>query len=80
MKIEDITDNDLREFLGWYRDFHGCRPADAPVITTCMCGYFGTFPKAADKLLARCKRLKLVTVKDGIVTMATPEQVTQSGK
>lgn len=79
MKIEDITDNDLREFLGWYQDFHGCRPAGAPVITTCMCGYFGTFPKAADKLLARCKRLKLVTVKEGMVTMATPEQVAQSG-
>ena len=69
MTIEDITDNDLREFLAWYRDFHGCRPAGASVITTCMCGYFGTFQKAADKLLARCKRLKLVAVKDGVVTI-----------
>lgn len=72
MRIADITDNDLREFLEWYGNFHGRRPVDASVITTCMCGYFGTFQKAADKLLARCKRLKLVAVKDGVVTMAAP--------
>jgi len=33
-----------------------------------MTGYFKTFAKAADKLLARCKRLKLVAVNDGVVT------------
>ena len=69
MKMEDITDKDLREFLGWYRDFHGCRPVAASVITTCMTGHFKTFAKAADKLLARCKALKLVAVKDGIATI-----------
>lgn len=73
MTIEDITDNDLREFLGWYQDFHGSQPVAASVITTCMTGYFKTFAKAADKLLTRCKRLKLVAVKDGIVTMAAPD-------
>lgn len=71
MKIEDITENDLRDFLGWYRDFHGCRPVAPSVITTCMTGYFKTFAKAADKLLARCKRLKLVAINDGIVTIVT---------
>lgn len=69
MTIDDITDNDLREFLGWYQDFHGCQPVAASVITTCMTGYFKTFSKAADKLLARCKRLKLVALKDGVVTI-----------
>ena len=71
MTIEDITDNDLREFIGWYQDFHGCRPVDASVITTCMTGHFKTFAKAADKLLARCKRLKLVAVNDGVVTFVS---------
>ena len=71
MKMEDITDKDLREFLGWYRDFHGCRPVAPSVITTCMTGYFKTFAKAADKLLARCKRLKLVAINDGLVTIVT---------
>lgn len=71
MKIEDITDNDLREFLAWYRDFHGSRPEAPSVITTCMTGYFKTFAKAADKLLARCKRLKLVAINDGFVTIVT---------
>ena len=76
MKIEDITDNDLREFLGWYRDFHGCRPADAPVITTCMCGYFHTYTKNANKLLTRCKRLKMVVKdKDRITIMSVQHAV-----
>ena len=69
MTIDDIKDNDLREFLGWYQDFHGCRPVDASVITICMTGYFKTFAKAADKLLTRCKRLKLVAINDGVVTI-----------
>ena len=68
--MDGITDNDLRDFLGWYRDFHGSRPEAASVIATCMTGYFKTFAKAADKLLARCKRLKLVAINDGIVTIA----------
>ena len=69
--MEDITDKDLREFLGWYRDFHGSRPEAASVITTCMTGHFKTFAKAADKLLARCKRLKLVAINGGLVTIVT---------
>lgn len=68
MRVQDITDDDLREFVRWYRDFHGSRPTDGSVITTCMCGYFGTFPKAAKKLLARCDSLELVIVDGGVVT------------
>ena len=71
MRIEDITEDNLREFLRWYQEFHGSRPADESVITTCMCGYFGTFPKAANKLLARCDVLELVNVDDGVVTFST---------
>lgn len=69
MKIEDITDDNLREFLDWYKGFHGNKPVATSVMTTCMTGYFKTFSKAADKLLARCKRLRIVDVKDGMVTM-----------
>ena len=35
----------------------------------CRTGYFSTYSNADDKLLARCKALKLVAVKDGIATI-----------
>ena len=63
MNIENITDMDLRTFCEWYTGFHGCKPVAATVLTTCLCGYFATFSKEADKLLARLKRLDLVQVK-----------------
>ncbi len=63
MNIEEITDEDLREFCEWYVGFHGTKPVSATVLTTCLCGYFATFSKEADKLLARLKRLNLVQVK-----------------
>ena len=67
MTIEDITDNDLREFLGWFADWHGRTPVADSVMTTCMTGYFKTYPKAADGLLTRCGKLHLVDVSKGIV-------------
>jgi hypothetical protein len=63
MNIENITDKDLRMFCKWYTGFHGCKPVAATVLATCMTGYFSTYAKAADKLLARLKRLNLVQVK-----------------
>lgn len=63
MNIEKITDKDLREFSEWYIGFHGTKPVAATVLATCLCGYFATFSKEADKLLARLKRLNLVQVK-----------------
>ena len=62
MNIEEISDMDLREFCKWYVGFHGCKPVAATVLTTCLCGYFATFSKEADKLLARLKQLDLVTM------------------
>lgn len=53
--VEDITDTNLADFCKWYAEWHGRKPVAASVITTCMCGYFKTYSKAADKLLARCK-------------------------
>ena len=69
MRVEDITDDDLREFLGWFADWHGRKAVASSVMTTCMTGHFKTFSKAADKLLARCKRLRLVDVTDKVVTI-----------
>lgn len=63
MNIEEITDEGLREFCRWYTGFHGCKPVPETVLTTCLCGYFATFSKEADKLLARLKRLNLVQVR-----------------
>lgn len=69
MYIEDITDNDLREFLGWFADWHGRTLEADAVMTTCMTGYFKTYPKAADGLLTRCRKLKLLDVTKGIATI-----------
>jgi len=64
MNIEKITDKDLMEFCKWYTGFHGTKPVAATVLTTCLCGYFATFSKEADKLLARLKKLDLITMID----------------
>ena len=63
MNIENITDQDLRDFCRWYVGFHGTKPVPATVLTTCLCGYFATFSKEANKLLARLKRLDLIQMK-----------------
>lgn len=64
MNIEEITDEDLKRFCQWYTGFHGTKPVAATVLTTCLCGYFATYAKAADKLLARLKKLNLITMTD----------------
>ena len=64
MNNEKITDMDLMEFCKWYVGFHGTKPVAASVLTTCLCGYFATFSKEADKLLARLKKLDLITMTD----------------
>ena len=58
--LRTITDTDLVEFCKWYADFHGDTDIETSVIVTCLCGYFHTFPKAADKFLMRCKKLRLI--------------------
>lgn len=64
MRIEDITDNDLRQFCRWYIGFHGRKAVAMSVLATCLTGYFSTYSKATDKLLVRLKQLNLVQVKD----------------
>lgn len=75
MKTENITDKDLRMFCEWFAGFHGTTTEPA-VITTCMCGYFHTYTKNANKLLTRCKRLKMVVKdKDRITIMSVQHAV-----
>ncbi len=64
MNNEEISDMDLREFCEWYVGFHGTKPVAATVLVTCMTGYFSTYSKAADKFLARLKKLNLITMID----------------
>ena len=69
MMTENITDNDLMEFCKWYAGFHGATDIEPSVIETCLCGYFHTFAKAANKLLMRCKKLKLVAANGDTVNI-----------
>lgn len=69
MKIEDITDNDLRQFCRWFVDWQGCKPVAASILAACLTGYFSTYSKAADKLLARLKRLNLITMKGNTISL-----------
>lgn len=64
----NTTDGELMEFCKWYADFHGKAPIYESVITTCLCGYFHTYPKRAECLLKRCLRLRLVTAHQGKIT------------
>ena len=67
---DNITDDDLRGFCKWFGEWHGCEAVAASVMTTCMTGYFKTYTKAADKILARCRSLKFVDVSNGMVIIA----------
>lgn len=70
----DITDNDLMVFCRWYADFHGATDIMPSVITTCLCGYFHTFTKAANQLLKRCMRLKLVVASGNTLIIITTKK------
>ena len=63
----DITDGELMEFCKWYADFHSKATVHESVMTTCLCGYFHTYPKRAECLLKRCLQLGLLTAHRGKV-------------
>lgn len=62
MSFDNITDNDLMAFCEWFADFHG-NTTSPSVFTTCLCGHFHTYTKAANQLLERCKRLRFAVAK-----------------
>lgn len=68
MMSDEITNNELMDFCVWFADWHG-NTTPQSVFTTCLCGYFHTYTKVANKLLTRCKKLKLVTINDDGVTI-----------
>lgn len=68
MMTYNITDDDLRGFCKWFGEWHGFEAVAASVMTTCMTGYFKTYTREAEKILARCVRLDLLAETDGKVT------------
>ena len=70
----NITDNDLMAFCEWFADFHGNATMPS-VFTTCLCGYFQTFTKAANQLLKRCMRLKLVVADGDTLTIVNNDNL-----
>lgn len=71
----NITDNDLMAFCQWYGDFHGATDITPSVMTTCLCGHFQTYTKAANQLLKRCMRLGLVSLKNGKLTIVINHKI-----
>lgn len=56
-----IADSNLMEFCGWFSKWHGSTTSPS-VFTTCLCGHFHTYPKAANQLLKRCIKLRYAVV------------------
>ena len=67
--IESVTDKDLIAFCEWFADWHG-KTTSPSVFTTCLCGYFHTYTKAANQMLKRCMRMRLVVVQGDKLTIA----------
>lgn len=40
-------------FIQWFGDRYGSGPIKESVFITCICGYYNTFPKDADRVLKR---------------------------
>ena len=74
--MDNITDDQLKEFCEWFAGFHGVT-TEPSVFTTCMCGHFHTYEKAAKLLMKRCKELRLVVVRKGILTIITNHNKTK---
>ncbi len=65
--MAEFQDNELREFCTWYQVHFRKKESFKSVVTTCMCGHFHTYTRAAEILLKRCVELGLVTVKENVV-------------
>lgn len=68
MMGDEITNNELMAFCRWFVDWHG-KTTMPSVFTTCLCGHFQTYTKVANKLLTRCKKLKLVAINNDVLTI-----------
>ncbi len=68
MMSDEITNNELMDFCVWFADWHG-KATMPSVFTTCLCGHFQIYTKVANKLLTRCKKLKLVSINNDVLTI-----------
>ena len=69
MQTLSTTNQELREFRDWYADHHGTQPTEHSVFTTCICGHFHTYTKAAEAILSEMRKMRLVEVRAGKVTI-----------
>ena len=58
--MEEITDNDLREFIEWYNGFHGTATVEESVFNTCACGHFHSFPRKVKDCITRMVALGFI--------------------
>ena len=56
----EVRDNDLREFVRWYKGHYGQCEDTESVFVTCMCGHFHSYPKAMKEVLKRMVSLGLI--------------------
>lgn len=69
MRVEDITDTELKNFCEWYKNHFAEVEVYKCVFVVSMSGHFHTIPRKAKKLLERCKKLNLVEVKRNMVCL-----------
>lgn len=63
----EVSNEELNEFCQWFKNHFGKNESYLCAITTCLCGYFHTFPREANLLLKRCKSNNLLEVKRNMV-------------
>lgn len=61
---------ELREFCKWYAGRFGNTQTETSTFTTCLCGHFHTYSKAALSILRDMKGLGLVQVRNNTVKVA----------
>ena len=45
---------ELEQFIAWYGDRHSSR--EWSVLVTCACGFFHTYTKEAERMMAECQK------------------------
>ncbi len=58
--MAEITDNDLREFVKWYKNHYGKREDMESVFVTCLCGHFHSYPKAMNEVVKRMADIGII--------------------
>lgn len=64
-----INDNDLREFVKWYKNHYGKREDAESVFVTCLCGHFHSYPKAMKEIVKRMADIGIIKKEKDKITM-----------